>query len=106
MSAKTEKKLENLESDVVSIQEKIKAFNEKLREKKEKTEETRNLAIVEIVRENNFSIGELKAAINGVKLLDTPKDGQLTPVQTTAAVVSAAEKINQRKDSDYEEELN
>jgi len=108
MSAKseiTEKKLENLENDVVNMEEKVKELQERLRQKKVKTEETRNLAIVEIVRERNMSISDLKTILNGGgKLLDNPKSGAANPVQIPEAVTSAAEKTNNRKENtDYEE---
>ena len=102
MSARTEKKLEKIDNDVVSIEQKIKEYTEKLRQKKEKREETRDLAIVEIVRDMNISIGELKTILNnGGKLLDS-----VPPlVQTTEAVTSAAEKSNYRKEIENEEEI-
>jgi len=65
MSARTEKKLEALENDVKIMEDKQRAMAERLRNKKTKTEETRNLVIVEIVRENNVSINDLKAILKG-----------------------------------------
>jgi len=94
MSAKTEKKLENLENDVKVIEEKQKEIAEKLRTKKAKTEETRNLVIVEIVRENNVSINDLKEII---------KSGGKSPEPVKTAPVQFSEKFTQRKEIDNEE---
>jgi butyrate kinase len=109
MSARTEKKLEALENDVKIMEDKQRAMAERLRNKKTKTEETRNLVIVEIVRENNVSIGELKTIINnGGKLLGNNSVGQdaLALVQTTQAVTSGIEKpekIKTGKENEHEE---
>jgi|GEM_PF-3502314 len=108
MSAKTEKKLENLENDVVNMEEKFKEFQEKLRRKKEKTEETRNLAIVEIVRERSVSISQLKAALdNGGKLLDNPANTSagITPISISKAIAKETAKNfnNEREETELEE---
>ena len=66
MFHKTEKKLENLDNDVVSIEAKMKEYAEKLRLKKEKREETMKSAIVELVRENNLSLTDLKSIIGDI----------------------------------------
>jgi butyrate kinase len=100
MSSKTEKKLENLENDVEVMEQKFKEFAERIRAKKAKTEETRNLAIVEIVREQNVSISDLKAMLSkgGKQIGNAPPH-----VRTTKAVTSAAEEIKIRKDNEHEE---
>ena len=66
MFIKTEKKLEDLDNDVVSIEAKMKEYAEKLRQKKEKREETMKSAIVELVRENNLSLNDLKGIIGDI----------------------------------------
>ncbi|MDR2532342.1 MAG: DUF4315 family protein [Oscillospiraceae bacterium] len=100
MSTRTEKKLETLENDVKIMEEKQKQIAERLRNKKAKTEETRNLAIVEIVREQNVSISELRQMLSngGKQLSNSPSH-----VRTTKAVSSTAEEIKIRKDNEHEE---
>lgn len=102
MSAKTEKRLENLEKDVVSMEEKFKEFAEKIKAKKVKTEETRNLAIVEIVRENNVSIGDLKALINNGG--NPPEVPEPVPVQLPGKP-DKPEKFTQGKENEENEEI-
>jgi len=102
MSVKTEKRLENLENDVNVMEEKFKEFAERLKAKKVKTEETRNLAIVEIVRENNVSIGDLKALINnGGNPPETPKIEKASPVK----IPVQPEKFTNGKENEENEEI-
>jgi butyrate kinase len=88
MSARTEKKLEALENDVKIMEEKQKEMAERLKNKKAKTEETRNLAIVEVVRENNVTLGDLKAIL---------KNGGKLPEITKTTII--------RKEEEHEEEI-
>ena len=105
MSAKTEKKLENLENDVEKMEVKYKEFQEKIRKKREKTEKTRNLAIVEIVRENKVPISVLKIILNnGGKPLDNLNSGNTIPVKTTQAVMKETAKNSKiESEEEYEE---
>jgi butyrate kinase len=86
MSERTEKKLEALENDLKAIEEKQKQIAERLRAKKTKAEETRNLVIVEIVHENNVSISDLKAIL---------KNGGKPPEPTKTTII--------RKENEHEE---
>jgi len=99
MATKTEKKLELLENDVTTMEEKHKEFAERLRKKKLKAEEIRNLAIVEIVRENNISITELKTILNNsCKFADinSPLEipGELTGANKNETIKNGKEENN------------
>jgi len=97
MASKTEKKLELLENDVAVMEEKYKKLAESLRQKRIKAEETRNIAIVEIVRENKLSIDDLKTILaNGIR---PPEIGQISPVE----LAGTNEKIKKGKEIEHEE---
>lgn len=109
MISKTEKKLEHLENDVAVMEEKFKQFAEQLRKKKQKTEDTRNLAIVEIVRDSNYSIGELKTILLNGKPPDIPEVGNAAPVEIpeelTGEKENEIEKNQKRKETTEHEEI-
>jgi len=93
MSARTEKKLEALENDVKAMEERQKEMAERLRSKKAKVVETHNLAIVEIVREKNVTISDLKAILSGGKTPKTTITTAEKPITTRKEITENEEEI-------------
>jgi len=67
MATKAERKLEKHGKNVVSIKDRIKGLQEQLKQEKEREQEAKNTALVELVNSMNVSYGELKDAVNAIK---------------------------------------
>ena len=67
MATRAERELARCENKVVSVRDKIKEYQEKLRMEEEKEQQAKTVAISELVRNMNVSYDDLKNAVNIAK---------------------------------------
>ena len=83
MSTRAERTLEKHGRNVVSIKDKIKELQEQLQQEKDREQEAKNVALVELVRNMNLSYSDVKEAVSMIKAQFEPAP----PAPEPAAVI-------------------